>query len=338
MIRNISDFVPLEVSINGVRIVAFKTFTIENTFTTFSDALQMEIANLKGVSGIRHYSNQVRLGHIIQVKWESDILFQGKIETLRSSATRDEHTLRIEARDSTAEATETMATPKSKKTVTDNDIIQQVLGSGFTYQLEAGVVQKDFEISGKETNGQVAERVAKLGGFMLWNEGTTIYKQKPAATGNPVMILNSAENHFESYELNQSIQNAKSKLVGFSSTKKYDKKEISKTVSLEIKLRKETYTPALTREARVQLDQGDEDDLDNKLSQQMDASLPTEQLSFRIGGIVRLNLNSLVTIKIPEENIDQNMVVISRKWVLEQNGLRHTDITCILPGRKIWRD
>lgn len=337
MIRNISDFVPLQVFINGVRIVAFKTFTIENTFTTFADALQMELANLLGKTGLRHYSNEIRMGMPIEVKWETDSLFKGMIEEVRSLASRDEHTLQIQARDSTADATETAATPMSKKTVTDNDIIQKVL-PGFTYQLDAAVTHKDFEIGGNETNGQVAERIAKLGGFMLWNEGTTIYKAKPNSTGAVVMTLDSALHHFESYEVAQSIQGAKSKLTGYSSSKKFEKKEISQSVPLEIKLRKETYTPALIREARVQLDQAELDDLKNKLNQQTDASLPVEQISFRVGGIVRLNLNSLVQIRIPEENIDQPMNVISRKWSLQENGLRHTDCTCILPGRKIWRD
>lgn len=338
-LTTIADLIPLTFWIGGVRIRALKTFKVTSTLKVFLDDAKMSIANPKNALGIRHFSTNLRLGSSTEVKWEEEVMFSGTLEEMesgRSDVTADP-SLSLSAREAMVDAAETDIDPKPERTITDNAVLQEVFGGGFTYELDPPVTHKKFSMHSGETAAKAAERVCKLGGFMVWTEGTTIYKRKPTASGTPVLTLDAERGHLKSYKVRQSIEGAKSKLVGYAASERNEKVKEQRTIDLTLTMRTTSYTPALNRTARFTQDKGDQAETRSKTDELIDTLLPEEEVDVEIEGLKKVPLNSLVHLRIPEEAIDRDLLCIARAWDMDIRGVRTTSLTLILPGRKTWR-
>ena len=337
--RTIADLIPLTFWINGVRVRALKTFDVTNTLQQFLDDASLEIANPLNALGLRHYPTNVQLGQSLEIRWKDDVMFSGVIESLVSdrSAVSADPKFTVKSRDLLADSFETDAEPKPERTITDNALLKELFGTKFTYVLDAPFTLTKFAIHSGETTSKVAERAAKLGGFMLWLEGTVIHKAKPITTGVPILTLDERRGHLESYKVTQDITSAKSKLVAYSSNDKNESQKEQRAVDLTIRLRTSTYTPPLTRVNRYTLDKGDKAALRQQVEELEDASQPKETVEVTIADLQKVPLNSLVHLIIPEEGIDAPLMCVSRKWKLAANGQRTTDLILTIPGRKTWR-
>ena len=337
--NTIADLIPLTFWINGVRVRALQSFSVQNTLKQFLDTATVTLANPTNDLGLRHYSTSIRLGAILEIKWEDEVKFKGIVEDIASSrnSVSAKPSLQITARDVMVDVAETDVDPKPERTVTDNAVIKEIFGTAFEYQLEGAVTHKKFSMHSGETAEKAAERIAKLGGFMLWAEGNTIIKAKPATTGAPVVTLDVTKGHLMEYSISQSIKGCKSQLIGYSASGKNEKVKEQRTPDLTVLLRAATYVPTLSRTSRYTVDTGDQADTRSKMEEMEDSVLPEEVVEVAIADLQNIPLNRIVHVRIPEEAIDRDLVCVERRWTLDADGSRATELSLILPGRKTWR-
>lgn len=338
--------------INGFRINKVRRFTIRRSIENFVDTFEIQLGNIRN-----EVSPYVLLADKVQfIRNDKDIIFEGIIEKKITSSDNVDMTITITGRDTIIDTINTSAPFITFKNTTDNAIITKMVeatGRKYDLNLEEARKVSEYTVGPGDSIAAVLDGVAKLNEFFIWKRGNTIIKSSIAKDGQPVYAYHIGQGDYDDsnserhdsgsnilkYNSEESIEDARTEIQGFSQSGGKSKANLKTTVSVGIyktnafqKMIRDGNghngsSSRIIRKATMSVSGKNLADCQREVEVAAKKSEPKVRISLTVKGFQDFELNDIISLTHYGEGINKNFVLTGIMYTLDEYNREVSELT-----------
>lgn len=309
-----------EVLINGVKISRFKSLSVVNTMTSFSDTISLSI--LEELATPLLWDTVYKGAEVVtNVRGVQDKFIIQGIET--SFRKKDAVSIQIIGVSEQYSQAKDQVDPKTYFGVTDNEVIQEMF-PGSSFDLDAAHNIEKLSIDREASRLSVADKAAAQGGYVLFVSGGTIFKRKAFGTTQSTKIYSDSpeSSHNKIYgNVNIStsmLDNVYSTIKAYGVSNSYDQLQGEYDNSLT-----DFFTGSaipLTRTKIINSDAKNYGEIESVMQDSAYKLKPKTSVSFEVRGRDDLNLNEVATVKCRRFSFGGSMYLYKKQFNQQSDG------------------